>query len=70
MEQVSKGGQACRGDYPRSEGGDLPNEGDSSESKTSRSLPFELDGLALGTMEKVRARGAPVFPESSGLAGF
>lgn len=70
MEQVSKDGQACRGDYPSGEGRNLPNEGDSSESKPSCSLPLELVGLALGTMEKVRTRGAPAFPGSTGFADF
>ena len=41
----------------------------SSESKTFRSLPFELC-FALGTIEKLRRRGGPAFRESTGLADF
>ena len=44
-------------------------DGDSIESKTPCSLPFEL-GFALGTIEKLRRRGAPEFRESTGLADF
>jgi len=48
---------------------ELSKDPDSSGSKTSRSLPLELD-LAVAAMENVRVRGTPVLQESTGLAGF
>ncbi len=56
------------GDYTRGENS-VPYDGDPSESKTSRSLPLELD-FALETIEKRCRRDAPAFRESTGLADF
>ena len=44
-------------------------DGDSIESKTACSFPFELD-FALGTIEKLRRRGGPAFREFAGFADF
>ena len=50
-------------------GRNVQYDGDSIESKTPCPLPFEFD-FALGTIEKLRRRGAPAFRESTGFADF
>jgi hypothetical protein len=52
------------------ENGDSPKEPDSSESKTSRSLPLGFCDRGLEVMENVRVSGAPGFQGSTGLAGL
>jgi hypothetical protein len=68
-EEVSTDGWRSGRDYTRYGKRGSPKDPDSSGSKTSRSLPLELD-LAAAAMENVRVRGTPVLQESTGLAGF